>query len=57
VYNIIIEGDVALIFGESVFVKADSDAYKGRLLSESDAAKTIHHLGGKTFITFADSVL
>ena len=57
VYNIIMDGEVALIFGETVFVKADREAYNNRLLSETEAAKTIHHLGGKAFITTSDIIL
>ena len=57
VYNIIFDGEVALIFGETVFVKADREAYNNRLLSETEAAKTIHHLGGKAFITTSDVII
>ena len=55
VYNII-EDETGLIFGEVINAKADKHAYSGRLLSETEAGKTIHHLGGKVFITTGDKI-
>jgi len=56
-YNIIMDGSVGLIFGEVVFSKVTKEAYHGRLLSESEAGKTIHHLTSKVFITTSDEIL
>ena len=57
VYKIISEGEIALIFGEVVNVIVDRAAYENRLLSETTPGKTIHHLGGKTFISPHDFVV
>jgi flavin reductase (DIM6/NTAB) family NADH-FMN oxidoreductase RutF len=51
VYNIMDHDGTGLIFGEIVNAKVDKQAYNGRLLSETEAGKTIHHLGGKVFIS------
>jgi flavin reductase (DIM6/NTAB) family NADH-FMN oxidoreductase RutF len=56
--NKIINNDgTGLIFAEILNAKVDKQAYNGRLLSETEAGKTIHHLGGKIFITTSDFLL
>jgi flavin reductase (DIM6/NTAB) family NADH-FMN oxidoreductase RutF len=57
VYNINTNDSTGLIFGEVLSVKVDKLAYNGRLLSETEAGKTIHHLGGKVFITTGDQLI
>jgi flavin reductase (DIM6/NTAB) family NADH-FMN oxidoreductase RutF len=57
VYNIIDNDGTGLIFSEVLVAKVDKLAYNGRLLSETEAGKTIHHLGGKVFITTGDTLL
>jgi flavin reductase (DIM6/NTAB) family NADH-FMN oxidoreductase RutF len=57
VYNIITNDSTGLIFGEVLNTKVDKLAYNGRLLSEKESGKTIHHLGGKVFISMADQLL
>lgn len=57
VYNILNDGEVALIFGEAVFVKVDKEAYTGRLLTETKAAKILYHVSGKQFTYPADEVI
>jgi flavin reductase (DIM6/NTAB) family NADH-FMN oxidoreductase RutF len=56
VYNIIKDKEVALVFGETVFAKVDPEAFNNRLLTETEAGKPIHHLGGKQFYTAIDAV-
>ncbi len=49
---------LALIVGEAVYAVVDKNAYDGeRLLSETPAGKTAHHLGSKRFITFGDKII
>lgn len=55
-YKIIDEGGVAIVFGEVENAQVDIDAYSDRLLSELDAGKTLHHLGGKKFVQPGDVV-
>jgi flavin reductase (DIM6/NTAB) family NADH-FMN oxidoreductase RutF len=50
-YKLIEEEGVAIVFGDVKHVSVDKAAFSGRLLSESEAGKTIHHLGGKVFIS------
>jgi len=57
VYNIITDCSVSLVFGEVLSSKADREAYNMRLLSEAEAGKTIHHLGGKIFISTGDNII
>jgi flavin reductase (DIM6/NTAB) family NADH-FMN oxidoreductase RutF len=51
------EGNVALVFGNVIHAKVDKDAFNKRLLSETESGKTIHHVGGKIFITTSDHLL
>jgi flavin reductase (DIM6/NTAB) family NADH-FMN oxidoreductase RutF len=55
--KIIDEGNVAIIFGNVIHAKVDKEAFNRRLLSETESGKTIHHLGGKIFITTSDYLL
>jgi flavin reductase (DIM6/NTAB) family NADH-FMN oxidoreductase RutF len=49
---------LALILGEAVCAAVDPAAYDGtRILSESPAGKTVHHLGEKRFMTLGDAVI
>jgi flavin reductase (DIM6/NTAB) family NADH-FMN oxidoreductase RutF len=57
VYNINTKDSTGLVFGEVINAKVDKLAYNGRLLSETEAGKTIHHLGGKIFISMGDQIL
>jgi flavin reductase (DIM6/NTAB) family NADH-FMN oxidoreductase RutF len=56
VYNLIEDDGTGLIFGEVLYARVDKQAYSGRLLSETEAGKTIHHLGGKVFISPGDGI-
>jgi flavin reductase (DIM6/NTAB) family NADH-FMN oxidoreductase RutF len=56
VYNIVKDKEVALVFGEAVRAKVDKEAFNNRLLSETEAGKPIHHLGGKLFYTASDVI-
>lgn len=56
-YKIINEDGVSIIFGKVLLAKVNKQAYNGRLLSETETGKTIHHLGGKVFITTGDGIL
>ena len=56
VYKIIDDGEVALIFGESVHTKVDTNVYSGRLLTENEQCKPIFHLAGKAFATNSDVI-
>ena len=56
VYKIIDDGEVALIFGESVQTKVDTNAYSSRLLTENEQCKPIYHLAGKAFATNSDTI-
>ena len=56
-YRILDEGAVGIIFGEVENAMVDSEAFSDRLLSEKEAGKTLHHLGGKVFIHPGDKVL
>ncbi len=48
---------LALIVGEAVYAGADKNAYDGeRLLSETPAGKTVHHLGNKRFMALGDKI-
>jgi flavin reductase (DIM6/NTAB) family NADH-FMN oxidoreductase RutF len=55
--KIIDESNVAIIFGNVIHAKVDKEAFNRRLLSETESGKTIHHLGGKIFITTSDHLL
>jgi flavin reductase (DIM6/NTAB) family NADH-FMN oxidoreductase RutF len=55
--KIIDEGSVAIIFGNVIHAMVDKEAFNRRLLSETESGKTIHHLGGKIFITTSDHLL
>jgi flavin reductase (DIM6/NTAB) family NADH-FMN oxidoreductase RutF len=55
--KIIDDGGVAIIFGNVIHAKVDKEAFNKRLLSETESGKTIHHLGGKIFITTSDYLL
>ena len=55
--KILDEGDVAIILGNVIHVKVDKEAFNKRLLSETESGKTIHHLGGKIFISTSDFLL
>lgn len=49
---------LALILGEAVSAAVEEAAYDGtRILSESPAGKTVHHLGEKRFMTLGDAVI
>jgi flavin reductase (DIM6/NTAB) family NADH-FMN oxidoreductase RutF len=57
VYRILDEGGVGIIFGEVEYAMADNLAFTDRLLSETEAGKTLHHLGGKQFIHPGDKII
>ncbi len=51
-------GKLALIMGDAVHAAVDPQAYDGdRILSETPAGKTIHHLGNKRFMTLGDQII
>lgn len=56
VYRVLDESGVGIFFGEVENAKVDKEAYSDRLLSEIEAGKTLHHLGGKQFIQPGDSI-
>ncbi len=45
---------LAMIVGEACSSTVHTEAYDQRLLSEKEVGKTVHHLGGKHFITLKD---
>ncbi len=50
-------GELALVVGEAVYAAADPAAFDGqRLLSETAAGKTVHHLGNKVFVSTGDEI-
>lgn len=55
-YREVDEGEVAVLFARVVTAMADKEAFDKRLLSESPAGKTLHHLGNKIFITTANNI-
>lgn len=57
VYNIIYDGEVAMVLGEAINVQVHEEAYTNRILTETEAGKTIQHLGGKTFSTLSNELL
>jgi flavin reductase (DIM6/NTAB) family NADH-FMN oxidoreductase RutF len=57
VYRILDESAVAIIFGEVENAQVDTEAFTDRLLSETEAGKTLHHLGGKKFLQPGDEIL
>jgi flavin reductase (DIM6/NTAB) family NADH-FMN oxidoreductase RutF len=57
VYKILDEGGVGIIFGEVEHAMVDSEAFTDRLLSETEAGKTLHHLGGKQFVHPGDTIV
>jgi flavin reductase (DIM6/NTAB) family NADH-FMN oxidoreductase RutF len=57
VYRVLDEGGVAIIFGEVENAKVDTEAFSDRLLSETEAGKTLHHLGGKKFVQPGDTLI
>ncbi len=51
-------GKLALIMGDALYAAVDPRAYDGdRILSETAAGKTVHHLGNKRFMTLGDHVI
>jgi flavin reductase (DIM6/NTAB) family NADH-FMN oxidoreductase RutF len=56
VYKIVDDKDVAIVFGEAVFAKADKEAFNNRILTEIEGGKVIHHVGGKLFYTASDAI-
>ncbi|MDC0977630.1 flavin reductase family protein [bacterium] len=57
VINIVDTEDVGLVIGEAVYAAADSNAFTDRLLSETKAGKTLHHLGSNKFYIPTDEIL
>ncbi len=49
-------GLVDIFVGEPVSASVDKAAYDERLLTEKEAGKTLHHLGGRIFAVPSDSV-
>jgi flavin reductase (DIM6/NTAB) family NADH-FMN oxidoreductase RutF len=56
-YKVVDEGSVAIIFGEVIAASADKEAYTGRVLTEKEEGKTIHHLGGSKFFSPSDTTI
>jgi flavin reductase (DIM6/NTAB) family NADH-FMN oxidoreductase RutF len=56
-YNVVIDGAVGLLFGEVVNAMVQEGLYEGRLLTENEECKPIHHLAGKKFYIPGDRVL
>ncbi len=48
---------VSVFAGKVVSASADEEAFDQRLLSESSAGKTLHHLGGSTFSVPSDRLM
>ena len=42
-------GDVTLVIGEALSAFADSEGFREHVLPQSQAGRTIHHLGGGKF--------
>jgi flavin reductase (DIM6/NTAB) family NADH-FMN oxidoreductase RutF len=57
VYRELDDGGVGIIFGEVENAQVDKDAFTDRLLSETEAGKTLHHLGNKKFTQPGDLIL
>jgi flavin reductase (DIM6/NTAB) family NADH-FMN oxidoreductase RutF len=57
VYRVLDESGVGIIFGEVENAMVDRDAFSDRLLSENEAGKTLHHLGGKQFLQPGNEIL
>jgi flavin reductase (DIM6/NTAB) family NADH-FMN oxidoreductase RutF len=57
VYRVLDEGGVSIIFGEVEHAMVDTQAFTDRLLSETEAGKTLHHLGGKQFNSPGDKII
>ncbi len=55
-YREVDEGEVAVLFARVISAMADREAFDKRLLSETPAGKTLHHLGNKIFITTANNI-
>jgi flavin reductase (DIM6/NTAB) family NADH-FMN oxidoreductase RutF len=56
VYKVLEDGEVALVFGEAVQTKVDTNVYGSRLLTENEQCKPIYHLAGKAFTTIGDTI-
>lgn len=47
---------LGLLIGECLYAGVNPESFDERLLSEKQAGKTLHHLGGKAFMIPADSI-
>lgn len=50
-------GGSELIIGECIYAAADKNGFNKRLLPENKDGKTLHHLGGRDFVTTSDYVI
>lgn len=56
-HSVIMQEAVGILLGDVVNAFAQKEAYKGRLLSETLNARTIHHLGSSNFVTTGGKLL
>jgi flavin reductase (DIM6/NTAB) family NADH-FMN oxidoreductase RutF len=56
-HSVVMQEAVGIVLGDVVNAFAQKEAYKGRLLSETPNAKTIHHLGSNSFVTTSNNLL